>query len=146
MRDLVPFIQFQKHEKQPWRSVTFNKVAGTHSSIAICKWYQIACKNTRFTFSFQIFLNFCNIWVKVFKNGSSKTCRREAWSEENREVWKVVSNSSRSILEYFFLHVFLSLIFFQQFRRLVIISTTITCYEIKLKVTNYCGRCVQSYL
>ena len=29
MRDLVPFVQFRKREKQPWRSVTFSsKVAG----------------------------------------------------------------------------------------------------------------------
>ena len=26
--DLVPFVKFQKHEKHPWRSVTFSKVAG----------------------------------------------------------------------------------------------------------------------
>ena len=25
-RDLVPFVQFIKHEKHPWRSVTFSKV------------------------------------------------------------------------------------------------------------------------
>ena len=28
LRDLVPFAQFQKREKHPWRSVTFSKVAG----------------------------------------------------------------------------------------------------------------------
>ena len=26
--DLVPFMQFKKREKHPWRSVNFNKVAG----------------------------------------------------------------------------------------------------------------------
>ena len=26
--DLVPFVQFKKREKHPWRSVNFNKVAG----------------------------------------------------------------------------------------------------------------------
>ena len=26
--DLVSFVQFKKHEKHPWRSVTFSKVAG----------------------------------------------------------------------------------------------------------------------
>ena len=26
LRDLVPFVQFKKHEKHPWRSVTFSKV------------------------------------------------------------------------------------------------------------------------
>ena len=29
LRDLVPFVQFKKHEKQPWRSVTFSAVAGS---------------------------------------------------------------------------------------------------------------------
>ena len=28
LRDLVPLLQFKKHEKQPWRSVTFSKFAG----------------------------------------------------------------------------------------------------------------------
>ena len=28
LRDFVPFVQFKKREKHPWRSVTFNKVAG----------------------------------------------------------------------------------------------------------------------
>ena len=25
LRNLVPFVQFKKHEKQPWRSATFSK-------------------------------------------------------------------------------------------------------------------------
>ena len=28
LRDLVPFLQSRKHEKHPWRRVTFSKVAG----------------------------------------------------------------------------------------------------------------------
>ena len=28
LRNLVPFVQFKKHEKHPWRSVSFSKVAG----------------------------------------------------------------------------------------------------------------------
>ena len=28
LRDLVAFVQFKKHERHPWRSVNFNKVAG----------------------------------------------------------------------------------------------------------------------
>ena len=28
--DFVPFLQFLKHEKRLWRSVTFSKVAGLH--------------------------------------------------------------------------------------------------------------------
>ena len=27
LRDLVPFVQFQKREKHPWSSVNFSKVA-----------------------------------------------------------------------------------------------------------------------
>ena len=27
LRELVPFVQFKKREKYPWRSVTFSKVA-----------------------------------------------------------------------------------------------------------------------
>ena len=26
LRDLIPFVQFKKHEKHPWRSVNFSKV------------------------------------------------------------------------------------------------------------------------
>ena len=32
LRDLVPFVQFKKREKHPWRSVNFNKVAGLTST------------------------------------------------------------------------------------------------------------------
>ena len=28
LRDLVPFVQFKKREKHPWRSVNFSKVIG----------------------------------------------------------------------------------------------------------------------
>ena len=28
LSDLVPFVQFKKREKHPWRSVKFSKVAG----------------------------------------------------------------------------------------------------------------------
>ena len=28
LRDLVPFVQFKKREKHPWRNVNFSKVAG----------------------------------------------------------------------------------------------------------------------
>ena len=28
LRGLVPFVQFKKREKHPWKSVTFSKVAG----------------------------------------------------------------------------------------------------------------------
>ena len=29
LRNLVPFVQFKKRERHPWRSVTFSKVAGS---------------------------------------------------------------------------------------------------------------------
>ena len=28
LRNLVPFVQFKKREKHPWRSITFSKVVG----------------------------------------------------------------------------------------------------------------------
>ena len=28
LRDLVPFVQFKKREKHPWRSVNFSEVSG----------------------------------------------------------------------------------------------------------------------
>ena len=28
LRDLVPFVQFKKGEKHPWRGVTFSKIVG----------------------------------------------------------------------------------------------------------------------
>ena len=28
LRDLVPFVQFKKREKYPWRSVTFSEMEG----------------------------------------------------------------------------------------------------------------------
>ena len=60
LQDLVPFVQFKKREKHPWRSVTFSKVAGNFTKTScplwmfftffnLYKWYQIAqsvsCRN-----------------------------------------------------------------------------------------------------
>ena len=33
LRDLLPFVQFKKHEKHPWRSVTFSKVVGLPATL-----------------------------------------------------------------------------------------------------------------
>ena len=33
LRGLVPFAQFKKREKHPWRSVTFSKVSGERPAI-----------------------------------------------------------------------------------------------------------------
>ena len=39
LRDLVvPFVQFKKREKHPWRSVNFSKVAG-FTPFKLYKWY-----------------------------------------------------------------------------------------------------------
>ena len=35
LNDLVPYVQFKKREKQPWRSVTFSKVEKEHSSMGL---------------------------------------------------------------------------------------------------------------
>ena len=39
LRELVPFVQFKKREKHPWKSVNFSKIAGW-------SWYQIAQRIT----------------------------------------------------------------------------------------------------
>ena len=35
LHDLVPFVQFQKREKHPWRSVTFSKVPPHSGLVAL---------------------------------------------------------------------------------------------------------------
>ena len=46
LRDLVPFVQFKKREKHPWRSVTFTKSSTPpwvfFTFLKLYKWYQIA--------------------------------------------------------------------------------------------------------
>ena len=32
LHELVPLVQFKKREKHPWKSFTFNKVAGSNTS------------------------------------------------------------------------------------------------------------------
>ena len=55
--DLVPFVQFKKREKNPWRKVNFSKVAGFKppantppwvffTFFKLYKWYQIAQRTT----------------------------------------------------------------------------------------------------
>ena len=53
LRDLIPFVQFRKREKHPWRSVTLSKVASCNFTksntpswvfftfFKLYKWYQI---------------------------------------------------------------------------------------------------------
>ena len=44
--DLVPFVQFKKREKHPWRSITFTKSNASpwvlFTFFKLYKWYQIA--------------------------------------------------------------------------------------------------------
>ena len=35
LRDFVPFVQFKKREKHPWRSVTFSKVASFWPAVSL---------------------------------------------------------------------------------------------------------------
>ena len=37
LRDLVPFVQFKKREKHPWRSFNFSKVAGFKPATTLLK-------------------------------------------------------------------------------------------------------------
>ena len=69
LRDLVPFVQFRKREKNPWRSVAFSKLSGLslltllkvtllHGNFSrflnhIYKWYQIVK-----VFSVYVFVSF----------------------------------------------------------------------------------------
>ena len=52
LHDLVPFVQFKKREKHPWRSVTFSKVASFtppwvfFTFFKLYKWYQIVQRIT----------------------------------------------------------------------------------------------------
>ena len=51
MRDLVPFVQFKKREKHPWRSVNFSKLLGLRP-VTLLKLTLHGC--------FSRFLNFTN--------------------------------------------------------------------------------------
>ena len=60
LRDLIPFVQFKKRAKHPWRSVTFSKVVGFSMQLTksntptwvfltffkLYEWYQIAQSTT----------------------------------------------------------------------------------------------------
>ena len=52
LRDLVPFVHFNKREKHPWKSVTFSKVALLHRYFSrflkLHKWYKIVQSMTMF--------------------------------------------------------------------------------------------------
>ena len=52
LHDLVPFVQFKKREKHPWRNVTFTNKSNTHLWVLLtffkmCKWYQTSQRTTR---------------------------------------------------------------------------------------------------
>ena len=50
LRDLVPFVQFQKREKHRWRSVTFTPPSVFFTFLKLYIWYQIAQNITYFWF------------------------------------------------------------------------------------------------
>ena len=56
LRDLVPFLQFKKREKQPWRSVNFTKINTApwvfFTFFKLYKWYQISQRTTYLHVSF----------------------------------------------------------------------------------------------
>ena len=52
LRDMVPFVQFKKREKHPWRSVIFSKVASFSPATLL--------KVTHFHGCFSSFLNCTN--------------------------------------------------------------------------------------
>ena len=39
LSDLVPLVQFKKHEKHPWRNVTFSEVTSSFTSIPLKFWW-----------------------------------------------------------------------------------------------------------
>ena len=52
LRDMVPFVQFQKREKHPWTSVTFSIKSNTHPWVfstffKLYQWYQGITLNLR---------------------------------------------------------------------------------------------------
>ena len=74
LRDLVPFVQFKKLEKPPWRSVNFSKVAG------FSKWYQIVQRITYLDFSNVNlkFLTFRSLKSKLQSCQNEKKCQQES--------------------------------------------------------------------
>ena len=57
LHDLVPFVQFKKREKHPWRSVNFTKINTPPwvflTFFKLYEWYQIVQRTTNFLRSFQ---------------------------------------------------------------------------------------------
>ena len=61
LRDLLPFLQFKKREKHPWRSVNsacnfakINTTPGVFFTFSkLCKWFKIAQHTTIFSLLFQ---------------------------------------------------------------------------------------------
>ena len=47
LRDLVPFVQYKKHEKNPWKSVTFSKVQAGGVLLLIKLQAFLACNFTK---------------------------------------------------------------------------------------------------
>ena len=77
LRDLVPFLQFKKCEKHPWRSVTFNTVA---------EWKPLSLPKV--TLLYECFSRFLN------STNGTKLCKTShqnlLWIHEN---WKIVGSN-----------------------------------------------------
>ena len=79
LHDLVPFVQFKKREKRPWKSVTFSKAAGfslqknntpqwaLFTSYKLYIWYQIA-RRIKYTILVKVPFSFLQFWlVLIFR-------------------------------------------------------------------------------
>ena len=68
VRDMVPFVQFKKHEKHPWRSVNFCKINTPpwvfFTFFKLYKWYQIAQRITNVTHNIFQALTICTKFGK----------------------------------------------------------------------------------
>ena len=102
--DLVPFAQFKKGEKQPWRSVTFIKVAGYKSNIPpwVLFWYQIIptqawwCFYIAAVFFCNIIINFLykyffqNTLIKYIRNASSIFSYKTHYHHKEGSIFKPI--------------------------------------------------------
>ena len=82
LRDLVPFVQFKKREKHPWRGTTFSKVCNLSKTLSsvfftifkLCKWCQIAQRITYGLISFSTFWK--TLHPLFFNNGRDNKIKR----------------------------------------------------------------------
>ena len=89
LRDLVPFVQFKKREKYPWRSVNFSKVAGFSKNII--QLHIIITSKTPEKSSQVIlhFYHFCLDADQIFKNKSRCKNFNLDIVTSNKPPWKL---------------------------------------------------------